>query len=103
MRQIFVFFCLLAAAGCGCGGPTNARDLYIAEYAELCDWAARCGYIGKSQENKCVMDAQANYDSTVRVSSSYDVDGAIRAGRLSINSGAANQCLGLIRASSCST
>jgi len=103
MRQLSVVFVCVASAACNCGGPTNARDLYIAQYAELCDWAARCGYIGRSQETKCVMDSQTYYDQTVRVSQTYDVDAAIRAGRLSINSGAANQCLGLIRASTCST
>ena len=46
--------CVLSvAAGCTCGGPTTAHDLYTDEVGSLCSFYARCGEIGKSQEQTC--------------------------------------------------
>ncbi len=101
MRQI-AGLSMLLAVGCTCGAPTNARDLFLAQMGELCSLYARCGVIGRSQEQKCFSDAQGYYDQYVVALASYDTDAAIRAGRLAIDPGAVNYCLGLLRSSSCS-
>ncbi|MBL8950658.1 MAG: hypothetical protein JNK82_07775 [Myxococcaceae bacterium] len=101
MRHAVVITVLFAAA-CNCGGPTTARDLYVAQYAELCALYARCGFIGRSEADTCESRALSYYDNYLGVVTSYDIEASVQAGKVKIDGSAVNRCLGVMRSMSCS-
>jgi hypothetical protein len=96
--------CLLSlAAGCTCGGPTTAHDLFTDEVGAICSFYARCGEIGKSEEQSCNSGGSDYYNTYSKAVGAYDIDAAIMAGRLAIDPNAANTCLGAIKAIPCNS
>jgi hypothetical protein len=94
--------CLLAVAGCN-NGPSTPTDLYHQLVTALCQWEARCGAIGKSEEARCEMDGDTYVDKYLQATSGYNYQSAVAAKRLAIDSGAANTCLNGLRDSSCNS
>lgn len=88
----------LTLAACG---PSTPKDLFVAQTEALCSAMARCGFIGKTEEEACKTNG-ADYATTyLQAESGYDMDAAIAAGRLSIDPGAANGWLNAQRSTPC--
>jgi hypothetical protein len=100
-RLVACFAVALVASGCNCGGPSTPKDLYYGLVDALCGWEAKCGSIGKSEESSCKSNGDEYVDKYLFANSSYDIDAAIKAGRISIDSSNANKCLDSYRNLSC--
>ncbi len=101
-RALAIALFAVLAEGCNCGGPTTPKDLYHGLVDSLCSYEARCGGIGKSEEAKCTSNGDAYVDKYLIPLSSYDIDAAIAAHRLSIDSSASQKCLDAYKNLQCS-
>ena len=100
MRKLFV---ALVVAGCssggGNGGISDPASFQQQAAVASCQQAARCGFIGASEEKKCEMDAAT---TAKMYPSAYSIADAVKQKRLTFDAKAAQACVEAQKNAGCS-